>query len=61
MAKKLMLRIEGCEECIHMDYSTEESGETVWRCTKNQYRMEYDYSIIPDWCPLEDWSEDETH
>lgn len=51
MAKKVLLvrRLEDCQRCPYY-IASRCSNPAGWKIVK-------DYKIIPDWCPLEDWSD----
>jgi hypothetical protein len=51
MAKKVALvrRLENCQKCPYYAAS--------WCNNSAGWRIVKDHNIIPDWCPLEDWSD----
>lgn len=53
-----IIKIEHCDECKYHYYTYNVKGNRKYYvCTKNRVREIKRYSIIPSWCPLEDYKE----
>ena len=54
-----IIKVKYCDECKYHNYTYNIKGNRKYHaCVKNQIREIKRYSIIPKWCPLEDYKDE---